>query len=96
MGKTDYFLLGAWNYRCDQCYEKFKSIVAVKQWDGLVVCPQCLDPRHPQDFIKAIVEKPIPWSRPDLGPCEAPTPPPEIVCGRWIDDCFVIDGTWIG
>lgn len=65
MGKADYFLPGVWNFVCDQCGEKFKSPKARFEWDGLIVCERCLDPRHPQEFVRGVPERPIPWSRSD-------------------------------
>lgn len=65
MGRTDYFAPGQWNFTCDQCGFTWKSKDGRKEWDNLMVCPRCLDPRHPQELVRPIVDpKPIPWSRP--------------------------------
>jgi hypothetical protein len=93
VGRADYFARGAWNFICDCCGAKYKSFDARKQWDFQIVCPTCWEPRNPQDFIKAIPEKPIPWSRPDQPICDEEV---VVTCGRWLDDCFVLDGTWLG
>lgn len=65
MGKSDYFAAGQWNVVCDQCGKKFKSSQIRRQWDGLYVCRKCHDPRHPQDFVKGVVDdQSVPYSRP--------------------------------
>lgn len=69
MGRADYFSAGSWNVVCDQCGEKYKSHQLRKQWDGLMVCKRCWEPRHPQDLIRPIKDDPgVPWSRPDQPP----------------------------
>lgn len=65
MGRTDYFAPGQWNFECDQCGFTWKSDDGRLEWDNLRTCPRCLDPRHPQELVRPIVDpKPIPWSRP--------------------------------
>jgi hypothetical protein len=64
-GRTDYFARQQWNFQCDQCGQTFKSGKAKHEWDGLIVCPSCLDPRHPQELVRPVTDpKPIPWARP--------------------------------
>lgn len=42
---------------CDQCgFRKLRSQCR-KQWDGLLVCGPCYDPRHPQLDIQVKTEK---------------------------------------
>jgi len=66
MGKSDYYAPGQWNIECDQCGQKFKSSQVKKQWDGLIVCKRCYDPRHPQDFVRGVSEKQsVPFTRPE-------------------------------
>jgi len=74
--KGEYWARGEWNAQCDQCGELFKSSKLLLQWDFLRVCRRCLDPRHPQELLKAPrPEAPIPWSRPESGSgCEAVQP----------------------
>lgn len=38
---------------CDRCGFATRSQDARKTWDGLVVCPEDYEPRHPQDFVRA-------------------------------------------
>jgi hypothetical protein len=35
-----------------------------KQWQGYYVCPEHWEPRHPQDYVKAVKEESsVPWSQ---------------------------------
>jgi hypothetical protein len=69
MGDSDYFAEGAWNVSCMQCERKIKSFEARHQWDGLIVCGTCYDPRHSQDFIRGRRDRQsIPHPRPDPTP----------------------------
>lgn len=63
--------IGKWNVICDQCGVKRKSDQVTKRWDGLIVCktetrPGCFEHRHPQDFIRGVVEDTsVPFTRPE-------------------------------
>ena len=58
--------LGDWNALCDVCGFKFKSCDLKKRWDGLYVCKEDWEPRHPSDFYKGPKEDTsILWSRPE-------------------------------
>lgn len=64
MSKTN-FKFGEWNVICDSCGFKYKSRQLRKRWDGFMVCPDCFEVRHPQDFLRARLDRQdIPWSRP--------------------------------
>lgn len=66
MGRADYYASGQWNFICDQCGAKRKSKEMREQWDGLVVCKRCYDPRHPQDFVRGTEDdQTVPVNRPD-------------------------------
>ena len=73
-GPKDFFRLGDWNARCDQCYLKCKASEMFLRWDNCRVCYRCIEIRNPQDFVKGIpdVQSP-PWTR--------PTPPPTFASG---------------
>lgn len=60
MGSADYLALGDWNVRCDRCGAKFKGSQLRKTWEGYMCCSRCWEPRHPQDFVRAVVEHPTP------------------------------------
>jgi hypothetical protein len=65
-GRADFWAPGEWNATCDRCGRKRKSGDLQKTWNNLYVCREHWEPRHPQDFVKAVPqEPPIPWSRPD-------------------------------
>jgi hypothetical protein len=69
VGRADYFAPGQWNAICDQCGAKFKASQLLLQWDNARVCWSCYDPRHPQDFVRPILDTSSPpWTRPDVPP----------------------------
>lgn len=64
MSKT-YYIPGEFNVTCDVCSKKIKASDAKQRWDGLVVCPDDFEHRHPQDYVRARVDKiTVPFSRP--------------------------------
>lgn len=60
IGPADYLRPGDWNVRCDRCGKKLKGSEARATWDNLYVCDRCWEPRHPQDFVRAVPEHPTP------------------------------------
>ena len=65
MFKKTYYKPGDWNAICDVCGFKFKASQLLKRWDGLMVCMDDFETRHPQDFIRPIKERnSVPWTRP--------------------------------
>lgn len=63
-GKTDKAIKGTWNVICDVCGFKIKASKSKKRWDGLIVCPEDWEPRHPQDFLKIGKEdQSVPFTR---------------------------------
>jgi hypothetical protein len=64
-GPADYLELGDWNAACYQCGRKFKASQLKKHWQGFWVCPQHWEARHPQDFVRSIVDNMTPpWAQP--------------------------------
>jgi len=60
------FKSGQWNVICDRCGFKRKSNDVREEWTGLMVCEECWEPRHPQDFIRSIPDdQTVPFTRPD-------------------------------
>lgn len=56
---------GDWWLICDICGKKIKASESKHRWDGFIVCKEDFENRHPQDFIKAKVDKiSVPFSRP--------------------------------
>lgn len=65
MSKTWEYRSGDWNCICDVCSIKIKASKTKQRWDGLVVCPNCFEHRHSQDFIKVRQDKiTVPFTRP--------------------------------
>lgn len=65
IGPSDYFAPGEWSFHCDECFSKRKSSEARFRWDGAIVCPECWEPRHPQDFVRGVKDNQAPaWTRP--------------------------------
>lgn len=55
-----------WAVICDRCGFRFHSDELKKEWTGLMVCHECWEPRHPQDFVRAVPEHITPpWVRPE-------------------------------
>jgi len=79
MSRTRY-KKGDWNVIEDIGGKKVKASETFLRWDGMRVLREDYEPRHPQDFIKAISDDPsVPWNRPK----GEDTP---------INTCIVIDG----
>jgi hypothetical protein len=53
----EYFAAGLFNIYCMSCNRKYKSNEIRKRWDGLYVCDEDWEPRHPQDFVRGIQEQ---------------------------------------
>ena len=61
----NYYKSGEWNLICDVCSIKYKAGKAKHRWDGFIVCPNCYEQRHPQDFVRTKQDKiSVPFSRP--------------------------------
>jgi hypothetical protein len=55
----------SYNALCDSCGRKFKASSLRRRWDGLMVCKEDYEVRHPQDFLRVQREKiAVPWVRP--------------------------------
>lgn len=53
----NYFKSGEWNVYCMVCNRKIKAGDALKRWDGLLVCKEDYENRHPMDFLRARQER---------------------------------------
>jgi len=61
----NYLDLGNWNALCDSCGRKFKASQLLRRWDGLMVCKEDYETRHPSDFLRVQRERiSVPWARP--------------------------------
>ena len=66
MGHIGYYKDGDNNAICDRCGKPFKASQLKKTWDGLWVCLRDWEPRHPQDFVKGVLDdQSVRVSRPD-------------------------------
>lgn len=63
---NNYFKPGTWNMICALCGRKVKSDEIKKRWDGLYVCAEDFEVRHPLDFIRAIDDdSSVPYVNPE-------------------------------
>ena len=66
MRKT-WFKSGQWNAVCDVCGFNFKNTQLQRRWDGLMVCKDDWEVRHPQELIRPIADlQSPPWTRPNV------------------------------
>lgn len=87
---NNYYKPKVWNALCDSCGFKFKSDQLRLRWDGMMVDDACWEPRHPQDFLRAIKETSniLPWTRPDTHGIDGS---PSYVT-IYIDDGYFVEG----
>lgn len=58
--------LGDYNTICDSCGRKFKASTMQKRWDGLLVCKEDFEIKHPQLSLRVRGDKQaVPAPRPD-------------------------------
>lgn len=50
--RKDYYKHGDYNALCDVCGFKYKASELKRRWDGLMVCDQDFETRHPLDFFR--------------------------------------------
>jgi len=61
----NHYISGEFNLTCDRCSKKIKAHEAKHEWTGFIVCGDCYETRHPQDFVKAQSDKiTVPFVRP--------------------------------
>lgn len=60
MGKSDFYADGDWNALCNECGQKYKFSKLKETWDGRWTCPRCFELRHPQDFVKGVMDNQTP------------------------------------
>jgi hypothetical protein len=87
----NHLILGNYNALCDSCGRKFKAFDLQKRLDGLMVCREDFEQRHPQDLLKVQREKiAVPWSRPYAA---EDTYIPENLWVKPIDNMGIVDFT---
>jgi hypothetical protein len=61
----NWYKSGEWNVWCMVCNRKIKSGESLKRWDGLIVCEEDYENRHPMDFLRTRQERiTVPFSAP--------------------------------
>lgn len=56
---------GDWKAVCDACGFDFYASELRLRWDGMRVCRDDWEPRHPQDFLRGRRDdQTVPWTRP--------------------------------
>ncbi len=64
--RNTWFKSGLWNAICDRCGFRYKNTELQQDWQGLMVCKTCWEPRHPQEMIRPIPDQnKLPWTRPE-------------------------------
>ena len=80
----NYLDKSSYNALCDSCGRKFKASQLLRRWDGLMVCKEDYEVRHPQTFLRVQREKiSVPWARPY--PAEDTY---LLVCYLWTQSCY--------
>lgn len=54
-----------WKAWCPGCGFIYKASQLKMRWDGVRVCKYCWETRHPQEFIKGIPDRTLPWTSPE-------------------------------
>lgn len=88
MGRADYYAEGDWNAVCHECGKKFKASQLKRHWQGYYVCEKHWEPRHPQDFVRAVpdVQTP-PWVQSQGGTCLSLT----AIADEAVAECAIAD-----
>lgn len=93
-GPHDYLDLGDWNAACSMCGRKRKASEMVKNWQGMMRCPEHNEPRQPQDFVRAVpdIQTP-PWVQPETDVFAGVCFPNDTmgVAGWAVADCAICD-----
>lgn len=59
---------GDWWAVCAICGNRYYASELVRHWHGNYWCRRCWEPRHPQDFVRGIPDRPgVPWTQPRTG-----------------------------
>ena len=95
----NYFKSGSWNIICDRCCKKIKAEATKIDWQGFIVCPNCYEQRHPQDFVRSRQDKiTVPYIRPPadifITVNYIPIDPPIDVGDGYTVNGYVINGYW--
>lgn len=60
------YIAGDFKRVCDRCGGVFRASMTFRTWDGLFVCREDWETRHPQDFVRGRIDnQTIPNARPE-------------------------------
>lgn len=60
------WISGEFKVVCDRCSKEIYASKAMKEWNGLIVCSNCFEERHPMDLLRVRKENvTVPFSRPE-------------------------------
>jgi len=80
---------GDWYVSCDVCSKKIYASDSLRRWDGMIVCKEDFETRHPQDLIKHRIDnQSVPFTRPGTTNVFIDVP----YIAIYIDDDYVDDG----
>lgn len=74
----NYYVKGTNNAWCQLCAKKMKASQLKPRYDGVICCPKCWNPKHPQEYAPVI--------RQDIPVSLSSPPPPELTypgCELW-------------
>ena len=84
------YVHGDWIALCDVCGFRFHASDMKKRWDGLYVCHDDWEARHPSDFQKGFPDdQSVPWTRPDT---DEDSSSPPVVGVDFLVDTTTSDG----
>lgn len=61
------FRKGEWRAVCDRCGREFKASKLKLDWQGLRVCADDFEERHPQEFVRAVRPDKAPYGAKAIG-----------------------------
>lgn len=76
--------LGDYNAICDSCGRKYKASSMLKRWDGLFVCKEDFEIKHPQLSLRVYADKQI-----------VPIPRPDVIEDVFIRSCDIVNSQGI-
>ena len=67
MSTHRHYKQGDWLYVCQRCGSDTYASRIKQEWNGLRVCPRCYEERHPQDFVRGVLDnQSVPFANPPV------------------------------
>jgi hypothetical protein len=83
---------GEWWISCDVCDKQIYASEAKHRWDGMIVCKEDFETRHPQELIKHRVDRQsVPFTRPGAADIFVDVPYIIYIEDGYIDDDYFED-----